>query len=78
MGDRAPNKRNPRWIPSPPRTPTSRARSPRRYRAQVDRYLLWNEPNQQGWLQPQWQCTAPQLTAVAPHVYRSLVRAAAR
>ena len=59
-------------------TPTSRARSPRATASQVDRYLIWNEPNQQGWLQPQWQCDKRRrnCTAVSPHVYRSLVRAA--
>ena len=34
-----------------------------RYRTQVDRYLIWNEPNQQGWLQPQWQCDSAAATA---------------
>ena len=51
-----------------------------RYRAQVDRYTLWNEPNQAGWLQPQSRCRGPaghkRCVLAAPHVYRSLVRAA--
>lgn len=48
-----------------------------RYRDQVDRYLLWNEPNQKGWLQPQWDCDRRRnCKAVSPHLYRSLVRAA--
>ena len=29
-----------------------------RYGDRVDRYLIWNEPNQPGWLQPQWTCDA--------------------
>ncbi len=65
---------------SPRRRPTGPSRGPSRRatRTQVDRYLLWNEPNQQGWLQPQWQCNSKRrnCTPVAPHVYRSLVRAA--
>jgi len=62
-----------------------------RYGARVDRYLLWNEPNQPGWLEPQSKCVtvkkpfripgraAPlrrRCTPVAPHVYRELVAAA--
>ena len=59
-------------------TPTSRAPSPRATSDQVDRYLIWNEPNQQGWLQPQWECDSRRRNCkpVSPHVYRSLVRAA--
>jgi len=74
-----PRKRNPRWIPSASAYADFARAVATRYRSQVDRYLLWNEPNQQGWLQPQWQCDKRRrnCTAVAPHVYRSLVRAAA-
>ena len=44
----------------------------------VDRYLIYNEPNQKGWLQPQWSCTAHhrKCTPVSPDTYRDLVRAA--
>ena len=47
-------------------------------RDQVDRYLIWNEPNQQGWLQPQWECDSRRRNCkpVSPHLYRALVRAA--
>jgi hypothetical protein len=48
-----------------------------RYRDRVDRYLIWNEPNQSGWLQPQWTCPRRHVCSpVAPHLYRGLVRAA--
>ena len=51
-----------------------------RYRNQVDRYSLWNEPNQAGWLQPQSDCSGVRPRGVcplaAPHIYRALVLAA--
>jgi hypothetical protein len=51
-----------------------------RYGAIVDRYTIWNEPNQAGWLQPQSRCvgrTHPKTcTLAAPHIYRGLVQAA--
>ena len=48
-----------------------------RYGDRVDRYLLWNEPNQPGWLLPQYSCVRKRVCSpVAPHLYRSLVRAA--
>jgi hypothetical protein len=73
-----PKRHNPRWKPSPTAYGAFARAVATRYKAQVDRYLLWNEPNQQGWLQPQWECNSKRRNckAVAPHVYRSLVRAA--
>ena len=73
-----PGKRNPRWIPSAGAYADFARAVATRYRDQVDRYLIWNEPNQHGWLQPQWECDQRRrnCTAVSPHVYRSLVRAA--
>jgi hypothetical protein len=48
-----------------------------RYGDVVDRYMIWNEPNQPGWLMPQSTCTRRGgCTLVAPHLYRDLVRAA--
>jgi hypothetical protein len=47
-----------------------------RYGADVDRYIIWNEPNLPSWLQPQASCTRRGCTPVAPHLYRGLVRAA--
>jgi Cellulase (glycosyl hydrolase family 5) len=46
-----------------------------RYRDDVDRYLVWNEPNQGGWLRPQFDCTR-RCTPAAPHIYRALLAAA--
>jgi hypothetical protein len=47
-----------------------------RYATRVDRYILWNEPNQAGWLRPQGGCKGKTCTPVSPHLYRELVRAA--
>lgn len=48
----------------------------RRYAAQVDTYILYNEPNQTAWLQPQATCVRRRCTPESPHVYRRLVQAA--
>jgi hypothetical protein len=74
----SPKKKNPRWMPKASAYAEFARAVATRYGAQVDRYLIWNEPNQQGWLQPQWECSGGRRTCkpVAPHVYRSLVRAA--
>jgi hypothetical protein len=47
-----------------------------RYGPDVDRYIIWNEPNLPSWLQPQARCSRGRCTPVAPHLYRGLVRAA--
>jgi hypothetical protein len=47
-----------------------------RYGADVDRYIIWNEPNLPSWLQPQARCSHGRCSPVAPHLYRGLVRAA--
>jgi len=75
----SPRKKNPRWMPKASAYAEFARAVAARYAAQVDRYLIWNEPNQPGWLQPQWECDRRRRNskAVAPHVYRSLVRAAA-
>jgi hypothetical protein len=53
----------------------------RRYGNRVDRYMVWNEPNQPRWLLPQSTCSGrgrrKTCHAVAPHVYRDLLAAAA-
>jgi hypothetical protein len=48
----------------------------RRYGAQVDRYILWNEPNIPSWLAPTSTCRHGRCTPTAPDLYRSLVQAA--
>ena len=47
----------------------------RRYPS-VRRWSLWNEPNQGGWLTPQYEITSKGATPAAPHRYRRLVAAA--
>ena len=47
-----------------------------RYGADVDRYIIWNEPNLPSWLRPQAKCSRGRCSPVAPHLYRGLVRAA--
>ncbi len=50
----------------------------RRYEGRVRRYIVWNEPNQAAWLQPQFTCDGDGCTPFAPHHYRRLYRAADR
>ncbi len=40
----------------------------------VDRFIIWNEPNHQGLLMPQWK--ADRNTPASPAVYRAMLRAA--
>ncbi len=48
----------------------------KRYRGKVHQYVLWNEPNQPASLYPQATCVKHRgCTAVAPHIYRNLIRA---
>jgi hypothetical protein len=42
---------------------------------QVDRWSIWNEPNQPGWLYPQYARVRGRVVPVAADVYRSLARA---
>ena len=52
-------KRNALWKPKPAAYASFARAVATRYRDRVDRYLLWNEPNQKGWLQPQWTVRPP-------------------
>ena len=74
---RSPGRGNPRYKPDPAEYADFATAVARRYGADVDRYILWNEPNLPSWLQPQatW-CAHRRCTPVAPHLYRGLVRAA--
>ena len=38
----------------------------------MDRYLIWNEPNQKGWLQPQWERVSGRYQPVSPHIYNTM------
>ncbi len=42
----------------------------------VRRWSFWNEPNQGGWLTPQYTITSKGATPYAPHRYRELVKVA--
>ena len=44
----------------------------------VDRWAIWNEPNQGGWLQPQWQRKRGRWSPVAALYYRRLLEAGIR
>ena len=41
-------------------------------------WSIWNEPNQPGWLAPQWRTVDGQQVPDSPRLYRSLLRAAVR
>ena len=73
---RSPARRNPRYRPDPAKFAEFARAVARRYGADVDRYIVWNEPNLPSWLQPQAKCAHRRCTPVAPHLYRGLVRAA--
>jgi hypothetical protein len=72
-----PSLDNPRWRPSPRRFAAFATAVARRYRDSVTDYILWNEPDQAGWLQPQFSCRGNRCTPESPHIYRHLVNAAA-
>jgi hypothetical protein len=72
-----PSLDNPRWRPSPRRFAAFATAVARRYRDDVTDYILWNEPDQPGWLQPQFRCRGTHCTPESPHIYRHLVNAAA-
>jgi hypothetical protein len=75
---RVPSLGNPRYQPDPVKFGQFAEAVARRYGRVADRYVIWNEPNQPLWLQPQQECPVPgrKCTPVAPHTYRALVRAA--
>jgi hypothetical protein len=76
----APSRREPGYKPDPKAYGNFARAVARRYGSQVDRYLIWNEPNISGWLAPQSSCRGRGrrmvCTPVGPNVYRALVRAA--
>jgi hypothetical protein len=74
---RNPRLHNPRYKPNPRLFAKFARAVATRYGDRVDRYLIWNEPNQPGWLEPQQTCVARRVCFPAsPHIYRGLVRAA--
>jgi hypothetical protein len=62
--------------PSPAKFAQFAAAVAKRYGDRVDTYILFNEPNQPGWLQDQAVCAKGKCVEHAPHLYRRLVRAA--
>jgi hypothetical protein len=75
---RSPRRHNPVYDPNPIEFARFARAVARRYQGTVGRYLIWNEPNQPGWLQPQNHCVRGFCTPVAPHLYRGLVRVSER
>lgn len=75
---REPARGNPRWEPDPRQFADFTHAVVARYAAQVQRWIVWNEPNQPAWLQPQFSCRRTRCTPVSPSLYRDLFRAAAR
>ncbi|HEX6390806.1 MAG TPA: hypothetical protein VFZ89_15200, partial [Solirubrobacteraceae bacterium] len=71
-----PARANPRWMPNPKRFGDFASAVAKRYGARVQRYLVWNEPNQPAWLQPQFTCSGSKCRPTSPHRYRDLYRAA--
>jgi hypothetical protein len=47
--------------------------SGREGQARVSQWSIWNEPNQPGWLAPQWQTVHGHSVAESPRLYRGLV-----
>ncbi len=56
---RDPGRGNPRYKPDPHKFGAFATAVARRYGDRVDRYVLYNEPNHPGWLQPQFECPRP-------------------
>jgi hypothetical protein len=75
-GTRNPERDNPRHDPDPARFAEFAKAVATRYGADVDDYIVWNEPNQPLWLQPQRKCSGGRCTPAAPHMYRRILAAA--
>ncbi len=73
---RNPELGNPLYRPDPRKFGDFAHAVATRYKGRVPRYLVWNEPNQAGWLQPQFTCRGTTCTPLSPHLYRELYRAA--
>lgn len=79
-GSTEPARRNGTWKPSPKLFGKFATAIAKHVGDRVNRYIVWNEPNQQLWLQPQNSCVVAKsgrnvCDPVAPHVYRDLARA---
>lgn len=71
-----PRRGNHRWKPDPAQFAAFAHAVATRYRGRVHRYIVWNEPNQAAWLQPQFTCRSGRCAPFSPHHYRRLYRAA--
>jgi Cellulase (glycosyl hydrolase family 5) len=71
----APSRRRGAWKPKAASYGAFAEAVALRYGAQVDRYILWNEPNLNKWIAPQSTCKRGRCTPASPHIYRNLVRA---
>ncbi len=67
---------NPRYRPSAPAFGKFAAAVAQRYGADVDQYILWNEPNLPLWIQPQATCGTRRCSPASADTYRAMVRAA--
>ncbi|WP_026910461.1 hypothetical protein [Patulibacter minatonensis] len=81
-GSSEPARKNGTWKPDPAQFAKFAAAITKNVGPKVARYIVWNEPNQGYWLQPQYSCVARKTTippfkctSVAPHLYRELARA---
>jgi hypothetical protein len=72
-----PSLGNARYRPDPHKYAAFATAVARRYREMVSEYIIWNEPNQPGWLQPQFTCHARRCAPESPHIYRRLFAAGA-
>lgn len=73
-------RRNGAWKPDPKQFAAYTTAITKHVAARVDRYIVWNEPNQKVWLQPQYVCKGSATgndtcESTAPHLYRELARA---
>jgi Glycosyl hydrolase family 79 C-terminal beta domain len=67
---------NPRYRPSAPAFAKFAAAVAQRYGADVDQYILWNEPNLPLWIQPQATCGQRRCSPASADTYRAMVNAA--
>lgn len=70
-----PRRRRGAWKPQPLEFGRFAEAVADRYAEHVDRWGIYNEPNQGGWLQPQSQKTKRGWSLYAPHHYRHLISA---
>jgi hypothetical protein len=76
-GTQHPSHKSGTYYPSPSAFGSFTKAVATRFGSQVDTYIVWNEPNLAAWLSPQAKCVKHKgCTALAPRIYRNLVRSA--